>query len=398
MRRVYFILLIVGILLISGIGCNKAIPTSPPVPSPEALQSTPISGTYEDPEANLKVSYKDIVIAPNVKVLKSERALLMPTRGKIILKETDKNILGYQNFNPGDIIILWDESNKNSMIRKITGIKRTNRDVILDTEPATYENVFLSGTIQVEKFVSVRDYPELIDANRSTLNVDISKRFSKKLYHDSLEVSGRIGLGIKVVLSIKFKHGNLHHIYFKTTGSPYVETNLDLIDALEAHEKIFKKRFEPVRFTIWVGIVPVVISFPLTLKSGVHIEIGNGLSVGGSARVSLGGSLSWTKGYETRKHKWTSIRFTPSYDLPQVEGKGYVYLSAKLDTLIYELCGPYVEVVGGMGAKITPMDSPKWKVYGYGRSGLGFEFDALGLDWELYYELWKHVIILKEGY
>ncbi len=409
-----FISLIVIVLLFTG--CNTKSPTVPPLPSPTPqIEGTPISGTYQDPVSGIVVTYKDVVISPDVVVLDPENTRGASMSGDSIILSPSKDVSSKVNSIKEGTILVFKKDTSWILLR-VTGIETGERgSKTLETENAYLENVFLSGTIEIDKDVSLSEYQGLFqNEDPSRFTVSTEKTFEKDFNYKGFKFHGETTMGLKihVKIKLKFSWGVPKYMSLKITGNPYIDVKLSSAllsmnkdtknkskydDKSELNITLIDTTVANPRYVVFVGAVPLEVSFPLYVHAGIDLSVADEFAVGVRTSMTIGGKVTWEKGEGTSKSNWSKVKFKPYYEFPEAKGKADMYLYLKLSGKVYEVMGPFISIrSGGLLKAELKSYGLLWKLYGYAKSYMGFNVHVLSYDFTTKKKLFKLIDLLAK--
>lgn len=316
-------------------------------------------------------------------------------------------------FEPGSILVSGiSESAPYGFLRTVLDVREQDGQVVVETAPASLEDVILEGTLaiahtltpddiaEVELLfdgVSVRtnalpaaeptsldDYRWKFTFDRARVLIDTSDEDDddddRDAAHLKVTLDGGIGLSLTPFMEIEFREKSLgiEEMTLGVTLEQRAELNLGVIGSASFEREVEFARMTTKPMQIMVGPVPVVYSFKLRLFIGANgtVEGKLGVEVAQTFEATLGADFE-----RDRTPEWQNLsRFPPPvFHGPEVDfaltAKAEAYAGARLEFVLYEF------VATGVGARafgeveVTVPGDPIWCV----RAGLAADF-GVGLD------------------
>lgn len=187
---------------------------------------------------------------------------------------------------------------------------------------------------------------------------------NKNTKGDHVTLNGEVSLEASAEMDIEIDDG-LKNFTFKVTSDQKSSVSLASGLYIDIEKKKIKLNKAPLVFantTVWIGYVPVVVTFALDIYAGADGTI----SVGTSTHVTQ--NLGSTGGVRYSGKKWTIInepRADYSFQQPTVDAAADIraYVQPELSAKLYGVAGPGINLQGYFKLLVQPLETPWWQLY-----------------------------------
>jgi len=380
MKKVILLKLIIGLMLIL-----TACP-SPPEPSGQNPSEVIIPLTTKVADDATKNALTDFNL---------ESGLIRFAESTALLESLELN----------DVIVSEPNGVANEgYLRKVTGISREGRTVLLETTQASLDQAVAQGSLNVERdilpsdivsskallegvSIKLREPTDLDTQGLETQGFGFNIDFNQVLVDadgnnstkdDQLSLNGSFAFSPKLLFDVDIKF--LFKLQKLKLGIGFEEeVNLALTGFAggSLQKEIAVAQFYTAPITFFIGPVPVVLTPKIDIKIGVDGQIGTEISMGIEQSLDVTIGAEWKRG-----SGWNSISgvesngdyFVDAFALSMV---ARAYASAEASILLYGIAGPFL--YGRAYAKIDvaiPRD-PLWELSAGLEAGVGFEVEIL---------------------
>jgi hypothetical protein len=302
------------------------------------------------------------------------------------------------NVHPGDIIVS-DASDlyPNGFLRKVDAVNYSNGRVILQTSSAALDEAIQQGevnyaqTLNLNKAQSSFQVPgvKLVLPSSTTEGATVPRLNITNVViydndgntntkNDQILANGYVEFQPTINFSMKVQNWKVQNLSFTTTGNENAQLKLEykFNKSFLTAEKTLAKYTLP-SITVFVGIVPVVLTPVLRFGVGTNGKV----SVGVSAGVSQ--QLSFKYGVQYNGTTWSPIaNLTKSFSpikpslLGSLDLKGFA--NAEISLMIYGVAGPYVKVEVYLKLHANISEVPWWKLFAGLDVPVGVRVEVLG--------------------
>lgn len=271
-----------------------------------------------------------------------------------------------------------------------------------ETSEASLEDTIERGTVTISNdafvgasAVAATDYyVEGVSCSISALQCSIPINVN---LGDSVNVGGGMSLSAAPDVGISFDGFDLSCVCFpvrEARAAVTITGDANLHATVSKQASYTQTKTIPVlsrTVVAFVGAVPVVLTFDLSL------EIGASVSASASISSSVDASTAMTVGaHYTRQNGWSSLnQWSPTftYQPPTLQLGGEVKAWAKpiVSVKAYGVAGPYFDVEAYGRLDVEPLSNPWWKLYGGVGAEAGIHLGALGVTLADYsIPVWQH--------
>lgn len=262
-----------------------------------------------------------------------------------------------------------DERAPGGLLRRVTHVRKRAGRLIVETEPATLEDVFWFGRAQARvslapetgRLVAHVEGVRAADASAQAwspgrLELELADVVLYDLdgdpgsIGDQVRVRGSVGLEPTFDVDLDVAWGRIRRFAF--TNSTRLDTTLELDGRvtvnLDSQLTIATVQLPPVTFM--VGPIPVVLVPVLELNVGVSGSVSAGLRTSVSAGVSIAAGVSFENGV------WSGSSTLPDgpedldlvWRAPELwaEAQAEARVGPRLTVLLYGVAGPYASAFG----------------------------------------------------
>ncbi len=273
-----------------------------------------------------------------------------------------------------------------------TSIYEIGGQLILETAPATLQDLLNYGTVHVSGTLSEEDLlsPQLAARTEAIDLADpleFSYTLDTVLYDhdgdpatddDQIVAHGTIDFSLAYEFEVEFGWFSIERFAFTATTSEVasfdVEGDIALV-SVDYSKELWRHYFTPI--TVMVGPIPVVIVPLVTITVGVNGDVTVGVTCGVDQRADLIAGVAFEDG------SWGLIQeFTYDFDYrePVVTAtclfRGYA--RPELSLLLYGVAGACANVEGYLEFDADISREPRWQLYGGLGAHVGVEIDVLG--------------------
>jgi hypothetical protein len=196
--------------------------------------------------------------------------------------------------------------------------------------------------------------------------------------NDQVVADGSLCADVQFDFGFEIKDWKLEEACFLLTTVETAELEIMLqagFAVVSEKLELYRKWLKP--FTVWVGIVPIVVAPVLTFNIGVDATASAGISTSVSLTNEVTVGLKYVGGaWSPVTDRSTSFEWESPSVTAGCEVKGYV--GPQLTLLVCGVTGPYGEVRGYLELEADLFDTPWWKLYGGIEAAVGFRADILG--------------------
>jgi len=314
---------------------------------------------------------------------------------KLVFENTTDQL---SSLSVGDVLVSGTSNvTPYGLLRKVTNVVFDENQVVVETSPATLEDVIedcsidTSWRLQSDGNFAPLGSNEAINAlgeSVEALATGFYLQLDDVVLYDNdgnLDTKGdKITADLSINLNIDIDIGwtiswfQMTEAHFQSTISvtSEVETSCT-IAVLEIHPKLEVYRQYLAPFTVMVGPVPVVILPMLSINIGLDGEVSAGITAGVTANAELTAGVQYADG------NWSPITdFSTSFNWqePSLTAGCKVKVSAgpQLSLLLYGGAGPYIEARGYLELDADIFRTPWWELYGGLEADVGFKVEAMG--------------------
>lgn len=296
------------------------------------------------------------------------------------------------NVKAGDIIVSdVSDSYPNGFLRKVTAVNYNNGGVILQTSSAALDEAIQQGEVNYTQSLNLLKAQPNFQAPGVQLirtaavprlnltNVVVYDRDGNtNTKNDQILANGFVEFQPTINFSMKVQNWKLQNLTFTTTGNENAQLKLEykFDKSFLKTEKMLAKYTLPT-ITVFVGIVPVVLTPMLSFNVGTDGKV----SVGVSAGVAQ--QLSFKYGLQYNGTSWSPIaNLTKSFApiKPSLSGtldvKGFA--KADISLMIYGVAGPYLKVEVYLKLHANISEVPWWKLSAGLDVPVGVRVEVLG--------------------
>jgi len=196
--------------------------------------------------------------------------------------------------------------------------------------------------------------------------------------NDQIVADGSLCADVQLDFGFKIRDWKLQKARFLLTTVETAQLEIMLragFASVSEKREVYRKWLTP--FTIWVGIVPIVVVPVLSFNVGVDAtaSVGISTSITFTNAVTVGVRYSggaWSPVTDrSTSFEWGSPSLTAGCEV-----KGYV--GPQLTLLLAGITGPYGEVRGYLEVEADLFETPWWKLYGGIEADVGFRAEILG--------------------
>jgi hypothetical protein len=306
-----------------------------------------------------------------------------------------------QTLLPGDIIVSGSNASApNGLIRKVTAVIQDGGQIIIETDPATLEEVIQRGSIELSRALTPYDLSSAVAlrkgvsltqgmARAQTLEGFYFEIEDVVLYdadgdlnteNDQIRMNGGISFDLGFNFNLEIDNFQLKNLTFTSSVVEATEIEFEAKAAileLEKKVEIARLTFSPI--TAWIGWVPIVIIPVLSVNVGIDGEVSVGITTKIAQEATLTAGLSYNNG------TWSPIsNFSNSFtfDPPFLSAGAEVmaYAGPQLNLLLYGIAGPYGEIKGYLELEADIFDDPWWELYGGLEANLGVRVEVLSKE------------------
>jgi hypothetical protein len=294
--------------------------------------------------------------SPSQKTVVRSGVMVLPSDGSVtITGQTDSSITlsgAVPSMQPGAVLV---SGTGQGLLRKVVSTMSSGGNIIVQTTPATLEDVFQEAHIAVHRdlgpgdFVASRSVKPI--GSRSTPSsdpLDIAVNLNRTLLDHNgkkVELSGTATLKVGVDIAIDIGLTGISHARFV----PNITAQLDAtvtgsVEADLLDEKVLLTTLVGEPIDIQVGFVPVVLIPEIDVYAHLQGKVGAGLSLQSTAAVTVGAGVEYNRGSGWRRidsiDRTATIMPVPS--LFASFTAGVTPFSPEIGLKIEGITGPYV--------------------------------------------------------
>lgn len=335
-----------------------------------------------------------IVLGPLTSVLSAD------TNSKFISVSPDSVTYHYDisatqlaGLNPGAILL---SSQGDGLLKKIVSINTTSTEYLIQTTTATLEEAFQKLDVSfTQTFTPSQVSPQYLKGFRPQ-----SVSLGQFEISTSVALSPNITADVTLTFTpsidgkIKIDWFQLKEFAFTSTFDGQLSYSLTAGAAETLTKEITVTEF-PLG-AIMAGPVPIVANY--AIKVGIEANLQAAVTTGVTQDVSFESGVSYLNGIWT-PHNTLSNTFTFTPLTGSAEGSVKGYIAPEINTKIFNVVGPYVNMEGYLkGIVTTPLLHLPWAIKGGVTINGGTEVDVLGLALAKYtVELYNAEIQLSSG-
>ncbi len=311
------------------------------------------------------------------------------------LASADVIVVGITSLTPG------------GLLRKVTGVRSHNGDVVVDTSAATIEDAIQNGSLHISEILAPSDVAAAVATRKGVvLHTDSTTRprdltgfyieindvvlydhdHDTNTEYDQIRADGSVSIDPQFDFTLDVQDLKLKQASFVCTIKQASELGIKAELELASVERKYEiARFYLNPMIVWAGWVPVVIEPILTVNVGVDGSVSVGITASVKEELTAKAGLAYDSG------SWSpisdlSIDFT--YSEPALSAgcdfKGYA--GPQLSLLIYGVVGPYADFNGYLNLQADIFDTPWWELYGGFEVGAGVRVEVLTHQITDYYD------------
>lgn len=335
-----------------------------------------------------------IILSPLTTVLTADtNSKLFSVSPDSVTYHYDISATQLAGLSPGAILL---SSQGDGLLKKIVSINTTSTEYIVQTTTATLEEAFQNLDVSfTQTFTPSQVSPQYL------------KRFSpQSVSLGQFEISTSVALSPNVTADvtltftpsidgkIKIDWFQLKEFSFTSTFDGQMSYSLTTGAAETLTKGITVTEF-PLG-VIMAGPVPIVANY--AIKVGIEANLQAAVTTGVTQDVSFESGVSYLNGIWT-PHNTLSNTFTFTPLTGSAEGSVKGYIAPKINTKIFNVAGPYVDMEGYLkGIVTTPLIHLPWAIKGGVAINGGAEVDVLGVALAKYtVELYNAEIQLSSG-
>lgn len=356
MRNVVFILLTIILVITLVSGCHK--PTDP-----------------NDP-VDLKLTKETVVIDPD------QTTINQVTPNQVI-------VTGSSKYRTGDVIVSEvSTAAPSGFLRKVQSVSVQGNRTVLNTVPATLEDVFLNADILVNQALSTKDIKESrVLTNGVFFEPDVKndEKFSYSINKpiilptgQTLNITGTLGVENSFKFDLKIRNKNISFLKYTHISEQSSQLAVSVSNSYNFSRDydLYEHTFIPV--TVWVGPVPLVFVPKIKVVLNVSVRGESGVSASITQRATL------SAGVQLQNGQWTTFNdknISFNYQPPQLTNGLSVSVGAgpDLSLMLYGVAGPYANTRGSLVLAADLLNNPWWTLKGKVKIRGGIKFDALGV-------------------
>lgn len=289
------------------------------------------------------------------------------------------------NFSKGDVLIGGvSEKTQGGLLRKVSSI--SNGGKTLNTTPASLEEVLQKDNFSLKYRLTMNDLEgqsSLKSAKNSlysfeyeiprTVVYDLDKNLETT--NDQVWVQGNLLFDIDYNIYGEFDHG-FKKFEFEAIikENSFLEVGGNLNKNIEKEVNLYEQTFVPI--TIPGPAVPIVLRPKIEIDAGIIGEINGSFY----SNISQEQIVKQTLIYENKK--WSTIKeldkdFNFSGVDAHLDSEVKAYISPRMNVIVNELVGPYVDVEGYLKLHVNTDENPWWNLKGGINGDLGVDMRFL---------------------
>lgn len=360
-----------------------------------AFLITLVSGCHKptDPDGPVDVEVTDetVIIDPD------QTTISQVTPNQVIVS-------GTADYQCGDVIVSEvSTAAPSGILRKVQSVTVQGNQTILNTIPATLEDVFDNADILVNQALSTKDIKESRVLTNGVFFVPDTKNDEKFSYDINkqitlptgqvMNITGELGAENSFDFDLKIRNKNISFLKYTHIAEQSAELAVSVNNSYNYSNDfdLYEHTFYP--FTVWIGPVPLVFvpKIKVVLNVSASGEAGVSTSITQTASVSAGLQLQDGQ-WSTSSDEDVSFDFQP----PQLTNELSVSVGAgpDLSLMLFGIAGPYANTRGSLVLTADLMSTPWWTLTGKVKIDGGIMFDALGVeaDYSSNFLNYSHVI------
>lgn len=361
------------LVLVKGFYAISVVAVSASGAGPPAMTSNPVSPTIDK-------SKETVILSPG-----SMKSLVLDDAGVLVWKAPVPNQVSH--LAVGQILVgAVSSAAPQGLLATVDHISHTSKEVTITTGTAILSEAFsnlsfsttgnplaVSGAQFKPASAGIR---ELSAGPHSSVSLSLSKSFAINLSDGPVRVSGSASLSANLSLSAEINTGWLDipdGLSITSSATVSASTSLQAGIGGSAQWQLGTITLPPI--TIPVGPVPVVIE----PKVPVYLNLDGSITVGVSAKVTIGASISWTSkdpGHLTTKN----LSSSPSIDGGPLAGvsataSADISLSIQPQLDIYGVAGPNLQATASLTATVNFDANPYFTLVPQISLAAGLDFD-----------------------
>ena len=274
-------------------------------------------------------------------------------------------------------------------LRRVMTVSRNGSQFVIETAEATLEEAIEQGVVEINEELTLDDLAAVQPAEKratvakarpglapGAIVIDIPDTELA----DNVTADGTVEVKPKFNFKVVVKNHQIESVLFSSEMNEEVALRLR---ANLAHAGVkSSKEFAPYRFktfTVWVGVLPVVIRPELAVVVGANGDVSADISTNVVHSGNMGAVVRYDK-----INDWTveTTDFDPEYDFdpPHLTTNANLkaFAGPRLKLLIYNVPGPYAQMDGYLELIADLLKTPWWEFYGGLEAEVGVKVKILG--------------------
>lgn len=295
--------------------------------------------------------------------------------------------LALQDLEPGDVMVGEPvDGAPGGFLRVVSGVTENGAGVVVETVDATIEDAIQDGAVSVQIPLSQDDIQEssltegveLVMLPAGADQLSFTYLIDRVLYEENgaqIIAKGSLSFKQDFNFDISIRRWKLQNLSFYITAEETAQLSIESTLSKEAEGKIelATHKFKPI--TLWIGIVPVVLTPELTVYVGFNGEVSVGVTTGvtqvATAKAGLMyGNSRWSPIYGFDN----DFDYTPPTLTGDLSLKGFV--GVELALKLYGAAGVKAKAQAYLLLEAGLDRVPWWELY------IGFEV-LVGVEFEV---------------
>jgi len=268
------------------------------------------------------------------------------------------------------------------LLRKVLKVTTVQNQLVVETTSATLDEALQQGELHVTKALS----PSQITRAEIGNGVIVSERFPETqtatvyfeikdvvLYdddgnsqttNDQVLANGSIEVTPILNFDMQVKDFQLKQLYFAVDTQEKVKIEIESkITLLKLKKEKELARYPLTPITVFVGLLPVVLTPILLLTVGVDGDVHVSLKMSVTQEASIKGGMQYSTGTWGPVSQYTNqFQYQPPTLSAGGELKGYA--GPRFQVLLYGVLGPQIKIDGYVKLEADTAETPWWKLYG----------------------------------
>jgi len=334
----------------------------------------------------------DVVLSASTKIVDALTASnlqsISPDAGKLVFSHTTPLLT---QLKPADVLVFSvTDRTPYGLLRRVIGTKNVGGQVLVDTGPATLDDVIEKGTIEVSGTLKLpSSTPSPVLSDRLVVTQALPPCEGLFIGFDDLKLAdiiwlkeAKLCLDSKYTLRIEKTDAGLR-VRFTVDVTETVLVRLLVGETATFLNKTFDLKppdfLQPIVFGIPIPIppfvLPVVITQVIFYEFGINGKVSIGATTGVAQQLTAKAGFMWDNG---QLSPIASLTNTFQFEVPRLtsEVNFKAHVGPKFTWLLYNLQGPFTKFEAYLKLDADPFRQPLWRLFGGldAHSGMSFGF------------------------